>query len=71
VGVPDEEITLQLTVTAWPGADGSGLSPVILVDVPPGGGGGGASTSTVAEDTSLAPSLSVAVRVTVYVPGPA
>jgi hypothetical protein len=38
-GVPAPEITMKLTVTASPGADGSGLCPVIVVVVPAGGGG--------------------------------
>jgi hypothetical protein len=65
VGVPEEDATVKLTVTATPGSEGSGVSPVIVVLVPPGGGGGGASTSTEAEEAFVAPRSSVAVKITV------
>jgi hypothetical protein len=66
-GVPEGDVTVKLTVTDCPGFDGSGLSAVMVVVVL-AGGGGGATTVTVWATEFVAPSLSVTVRVTWYVP---
>jgi hypothetical protein len=66
-GVPAGELTVKLTVTASPGSDGSGVSAVMVVVVV-AGGGGAAVTLTGCVTELEAPSLSVTVRVTWYVP---